>query len=128
MPSSIPRAAALILVLALGACAGSAAPGGVRPNANLITQAEIDQAGPSSAYDLVQKLRPTWLRKRGNTSFSQDTDVAVYLDGVRMGDRDALRSISSVDIMTLEFLDARRATARYGEGHTAGAILIKTRR
>lgn len=127
MRSSILHAATFALVLALAACAGPAAPGTARPNANLITQAEIDEAGPASAYDLVQKLRPIWLRKRGNTSFTQDTDVVVYLDGVHMGNREALRDIFSTDIRSLEFLDARRATARFGVGHTGGAILVKTR-
>ncbi|MGD8321007.1 MAG: hypothetical protein PVJ02_11140 [Gemmatimonadota bacterium] len=127
MPSSLPKAAVLFAVLVLAACAPAASPGAARPSANLITRAEIDEAGPSSAYDLVQKLRPIWLRKRGNTSLSQDTDVVVYLDGVRMGNREALRDISTTDIRSLEFMDARRATARFGEGHVAGAILVRTR-
>lgn len=127
MVTSDLRVAALVLCLALGACAGAGTTGGPRLNATLITRAEIDEAGPSSAYDLVQKLRPIWLRKRGNTSVSQETDVVVYFDGVRMGEREALREISSTNVESLEFLDARRATARYGEGHVAGAILVRTR-
>ena len=128
MPSPMQRTAALFLLLALGACAGGPGTGTSRPNANMITRTEIDEAGPSSAYDLVQKLRPIWLRKRGNTSFTRNTDVVVYLDGVAMGDREALRSLSTPEIESLEFLDARRATVRFGEGHTAGAILVKTRK
>lgn len=127
MVTSALRVAALVLCLAAGACAGAGTTGGPRINANLISRAEIEEAGPSSAYDLVQKLRPIWLRKRGNTSFTQETDVVIYFDGVRMGEREALREISSTNVESLEFLDARRATARYGEGHVAGAILVRTR-
>jgi len=120
---------AFALALVLAGCAGGTpgAQGGPRFNPDLITRAEVDEAGPSSAYDLVQKLRPLWLRKRGNTSFTQDTDVAVYLDGTKMGEREALRSVDTSVIERMEFLDARRATARFGIGHTAGAILVITR-
>ena len=116
----------LLLVLAAAACASSGTARASRPDADLITRAEIDEAGPSSAYDLIQKLRPTWLRKRGNTSFTQETDLVVYLDGVRMGNRDALRNISTNAIQSIEYLDSRRATNRFGSGHVAGAILIHT--
>lgn len=118
---------AMLAVLVLGACA-TGAPGGERIDPNLITRAEIDEAGPSSAYDLVQKLRPVWLRERGAVSFTDETDVAVYLDGGRVGGREELRSIHTHNIETLEFLDARRANNRFGSGHVNGAILVRTRR
>ena len=121
------RSTLAILALSfLGACA-TGAPGAERPDPNLITRTEIDEAGPSSAYDLIQKLRPMWLRERGAVSFNDETDVAVYLDGSRLGGREELRGIHSQNIETLEFLDARRATNRYGSGHVNGAILIQTR-
>lgn len=125
MSSRAQRAAALVLALALGACAAKA-PGSPRPNPNLITRAEIEQEGPSSAYDLVQKLRPTWLLER-NRSFSQATQVVVYLDGTRLGGPDELRNLSTTDLEKLEYLDERRATARFGAGHVNGAILVTTR-
>ncbi len=115
-----------LLVLTMAACASPGTPRASRPNPDLITRAEIEEAGPSSAYDLIQKLRPTWLRKRGNTSFTQDTDLVVYLDGTRMGNRDALRNVSTNYIQSIEYLDSRRATNRFGTGHVAGAILIHT--
>lgn len=83
-------------------------------------------AGFSSAYDLIQKLRPIWLRKRGQTSFTQEGDIVVYLDGTRLGDREALRSLRTESLETLQYMDARRATNRYGAGHVNGAILIVT--
>jgi len=113
-------------VMALAACATGSADS-PRYNADRISRVEVDQAGPSSAYDLVQKLRPIWLRKRGSTSFTQEGDIVIYLDGTRMGDRESLRTIHTANVETLEFLDARRATARLGAGHVNGAILITTR-
>ena len=50
----------------------------------------------------------------------------VYLDGTRMGERDALRQVDSHNIDYIQYLDARQATARLGSGHVNGAILIHT--
>ena len=113
-------------VLALTACAAGQA-GSTRLNADRISRVEVEEAGPSSAYDLIQKLRPIWLRKRGQTSFTQESDIVVYLDGTRMGNREALRSVRTDILESLEFLDARRATNRFGSGHINGAILLATR-
>jgi len=110
----------------LSACA-TGAPGASRPNPDLITRAEIDRESPSSAYDLVQNLRPIWLRERGAVSFTEETDIVVYLDGSRLGGRQELRNVYTQNIESLEFLDARKATNRFGSGHVNGAILIRTR-
>lgn len=120
------RLLAGFFMLALVACAAGNSSG-TRMNPNLITRAEIDDAGPSTVYDLIQKLRPVWLRERGAVSFTDETDLAVYLDRSRMGGRDELRTIYTQNVETLEFLDARRATNRFGSGHVNGAILIRTR-
>lgn len=117
---------AVVVTLLLSACA-SGPPGAPRPNPNLITRAEIDDVGPTSAFELIQELRPMWLRERGAVSFTQETDLVVYLDGSRVGGRDELRNIYTYNIETVEFMDARRATNRYGPGHVNGAILITTR-
>lgn len=124
----IMRKPTLLAVAALVLTACAAGPSGSpRLDSNRISRAEIEQAGPSSAYNLIQKLRPIWLRKRGQTSFTQEGDVSVYLDGTRMGERDSLRSVSTDTLESLEFMDARRATNRFGSGHVNGAILLRTR-
>ena len=118
---------ALLAALTLTAC-GTGQPGSPRPNPDQITRVEIDEAGPSNLYTLVQNLRPIWLRERGATSFTDEIDVVVYLDGTRMGERESLRGIHSSNVETLQFYSARRATARFGVGHVNGAILVTTRR
>jgi Prokaryotic membrane lipoprotein lipid attachment site len=115
-----------VAALVLAACAAGRS-GTSRLDSDRISREEIEQAGPSSAYDLIQKLRPIWLRKRGQTSFTQESDVVVYLDGTRLGARDSLRSFDTTTLESLEFLDARRATNRFGPGHVNGAILLRTR-
>ena len=113
-------------ILALTACAaGSSGGSGMDPDR--ISRVEIDEVGPTSAYDLIQKLRPLWLRKRGPTSFTQEGDVVVYLDGTRLGERESLRTVATANLESLEFIDAGRATNRFGSGHVYGAILLRTR-
>jgi len=120
-----PTALALAALLFTACAAGQS--GSPRINPDRISRVEIEEAGPSSAYDLIQKLRPIWLRKRGNTSFTQDTDLWVYVDGTRLGERDSLRGVRTENLESLEFMDARRATNRFGPGHMNGAILLTTR-
>ena len=117
---------AFLAVITVFAC-GTGQPGTPRPNADLISRIEIDEAGPSDLFTLVQNLRPIWLRERGATSFTDETDVVVYLDGTRMGGRESLRGIHSSNVETLQFLNAQRATARFGIGHVNGAIAVTTR-
>jgi hypothetical protein len=126
MSTPASRLATLLLpfALAAGACAAGWASG--RPSRNVITRAEVEAEGPSSVFDLVQKIRPYWLTQR-TRSLTQDTEVVVYLDGTRMGGPEALRQVSTPDVEKLEYLDARLATARLGTGHVNGAILITTR-
>ncbi len=122
----VSAASALAATLVVVACAGYST-GSPRSNSNLITQVDIAEAGTADAYQLVQRLRPVWLQIRGSTSFTQGSDVAVYLDGTKVGEREALRSIRTDDIQSIEFLDAGRAQLRFGVGHENGAILVTTR-
>ncbi|MGD2120749.1 MAG: hypothetical protein PVJ76_03350 [Gemmatimonadota bacterium] len=115
------------LILLLTVACGTAGAGGSGLNANLITRAQIDEEGPANAYEIVQALRPTWLEKRGVTSFYDEGDIRVYLDGSSLGGIDALRGIHSDNIESIEFLDERRASYRFGPGHEHGVIHVITK-
>ena len=114
------------LILLLAGCA-SQGGGGPRVNANLITRAEIDEMGPSNAYNIVQALRSNWLRKRGSTSFRQEGEILVYVDGTGPSSLDILRGIHSDNIESLRFMNERQATYRFGSGHEHGVILVDLR-
>jgi len=116
----------IVIVLALAACASSGAkPGGAaRRSADQITYAEISTASAMNAYDLIDRLRPTWLRTQGRSGI-----IVVYLDGHRLGDLSSLRSLSTEGIRSLQWLDAGRAATvltEIGSDAIAGAIVIKT--
>lgn len=117
----------VLLMLGVGSACGvpptQSAPG-LRRNSNLITMEEVQRSSAADALQLVQTLRPAWLRIRGLQSFTDDGLVVVYLDQVRLGGPASLRSIPVVAVETVQFLDAAAATQRWGTGHTHGAILI----
>lgn len=94
-----------------------------------ISQQEIrDAAGALNAYALVQRLRPNWLHKRGPKSIRNPGGISVYVDGIQYGSTPrALRSIQVVNVESLEFLGAARATNRHGAGHEYGAIVVHTK-
>ncbi|HEX6574214.1 MAG TPA: hypothetical protein VF042_04520 [Gemmatimonadaceae bacterium] len=124
-------AAASLLLFVACSSATTATPHTARGNRNVITFEEIQaEARPgATAWDLISSLRPLFLNSRGRVSL-QNTAPAyavVYMDGMRYGEIQALRSISVESIRSVEYLSSSDATTRYGTDHPAGAIVIVTR-
>lgn len=88
----------------------------------LIGEDEVERASVATAYELVQGLRPQWLRS------SDDARIMVYLDGRRLGPPETLQSIPRADVARVEYFDAVEAQQRWGTGHPEGAINVVTRR
>lgn len=99
---------------------------GLRGGRAAITAEEMRGRGVRNALDAVQLLRPEWLTDRGYHVIGEEADerIRVYLDDVRLGGIPSLRDVSIERIGSLHFLDAGAATARWGAGHSHGAILI----
>jgi hypothetical protein len=91
------------------------------PRSRLITVDEMGTA--ATAYDAVRRVRPNFLYTRGSRE-----DVVVYLDGVRLGGVEMLYALRPSELALIRHLDASTATTWYGSGHTAGAILLYSRR
>jgi hypothetical protein len=119
---------ALIAVLQLQACASSAQ---IPPqhDRTRISLEEIDElAERTPASQIVRRLRPAWLRGRGQTRLrGAEPSVVVYVNNQRVGGAEALERFTSWEIRELNYLDAVAATQRFGTGHGAGAILIVLR-
>jgi hypothetical protein len=99
-----------------------------------VTKDEITGTPASTAYDLVYHLRPDWLRARGTASMVGGSEGSgaplVYLDGVKMGGLDALKSISSREIQSMEWIPGAKAElvlSDVGSRAIVGAIALKTR-
>ena len=149
-----------LCLLSMASCA-PAGGGGVqqapRTASSAITAEEIAGTNVTTAYQLVQSLRPQWVRQRGMQSLSESThtrpvgsgksasgdvtanqgsvtvpnagqpQVLVYLGNARMGDLSALRTILVADVGTIEYLEPAKASLRFGGGHSHGAIVITPR-
>jgi hypothetical protein len=124
----------LAVLFASAGCASSATPPATRAARNIITRAEIDVTPAHSAYELVSRLRPTWLRATAPGSISggaiRSQVTLVYLDDIRLGGVEALRTIGTLPIRSIRFLDATEAgivLRDIGTQPIAGAIVIRTR-
>ena len=120
--------AALSLVFV--ACASDPAARTTDRDRNVISAEEIAAEPTTSAAELVERLRPAWLRSRGPTSIRSGNPSLpiVYIDEVRTGGLDTLYRISTQIIREVRFINGRDATTKYGLDHGGGVIMIATRR
>jgi hypothetical protein len=120
-----------VLLLVTVAAIACAPPTGrvERRNTNLITRQQIVDSQAATAYDVINRVRPTFLRSRGRTTISSGASeyAQVYLDGQKYGEIAILHSVPVDHIREIRFLNAADATTRFGTGHTAGVIEIITR-
>ena len=133
----------LALAVSLGACQSTAANAfdpprsaaaaeEARGSRDEIVWAEIrrrENIDPS-ARQLIERLRPNWLRARGSISFANPGSAypVVYIDGIRYGSIDTLHQITPSQIQRIEFIRPGDATIRWGTGHPSGVINIVTGR
>ena len=115
----------------LAGCAHAALPATQASSASVITEAEIDSAHASTAYDVIHKLRPQFLTSRGKLSLDPGVPPAlprVYVDEQFFGDASTLRAIPAGTIESMRYYSAGEAQYKYGHDNAAGVIAITTKR
>ncbi len=75
----------------------------------------------STLYEVIERLRPRWLRGRGRGA------TAVLMDGQRL-DLRALRTVRPADVELVRWVSAQDATTRFGSGYANGLIEVVSRR
>ena len=108
-----------------------------RGGPDLITSEEITQSGKSysTAYELVESLRPTMMRSRAGTmtyntpSGTSTNDAAAinviaFVDDVRLGGVEAMRQVPASQVKEIRYINGRDATTKWGTGYTSGVIQI----
>ena len=140
----------LVATVSIGAAACASSPSGStasgpKPSPNLITADEISRSTVQTAFEAVQKLRPSMLRHQqvasanGQGGLSDKAPpikgtavasgaVVVYLDGTRLGAVDQLRQISAATIAEVRYFSASEAQMKWGSGHPGGVIEVTTKR
>lgn len=136
------------LLLGHGGAAGRMGPGApvrIAARSSVISEEEVRTSTAETLFQLVQELRPFWLRREGATghtnppapdsedppaplNVADDAGVRVYIERGFVGDIWSLREIALKEVTWLEFLDAATATYRLGQGNPSGAIVVHTGR
>ena len=140
--SRLMRATLLLSISMTTACGASRSP--QRRSAHTrspsvameIPRTELDSLRErvTSAYDLIRRLRPAMLSSRdprlssGATqeSSSDAFGVSVYLDGTYVGGLGVLSSIAARSVTSIRRISSATASAQFGSGLSAGAIVITT--
>jgi len=117
----------LAIALAVTAACSPATQGtgaGARSSSNVLTRQELSTIAVQSLYEAVQRLRPGFLRAR-TTSAGPGFLPVVFVDGIRKGSPEYLRSIPSSEVNEIRYLTVQDATTRYGMNVEAGVLDVK---
>ena len=122
------------LAAIVGCAAGSAGTSGTsapRSGGNVLAAEQIAtfNAEGKTAYDMVVRLRPTWLRARGvqsRTGPSDSTEYAlVVVDGNPAGRTGSLRDIQAYQVSDMRYYDIGEAPGKFGERGSSGVIEVR---
>lgn len=114
-----------ILILAAG-CTASTGGSVTRSSPDMILREDIIAVNRSTAWEVVEMLRPIWLQQRSGQSVNNPTGITVFVNDVRYGDLQSMRSIPTADVHLIQRYSATAASQRWGPGHSAGVIFIST--
>lgn len=124
MRNSILLCAAAVLIFS---CASMQKQNSYEGSRYIITAEEIENSSAVTAYDAIQQLRPGLLDRdqRRSIDLYSTAEVYVYVNGVRYGRKEDLKSISAMEIAEIKYLAPSEATIKFGSDHTGGAFAIK---
>ena len=121
-----------LYLFALAAAVGCASGGpaaGAGTDRNVITETELQSVPASNLYELIEKVRPNFLRSRGAASINLPGGeyAVVYMDGHSYGDLASLRSIIPNQVSQVRYFDASTAASRFGMISATGVIEVTSK-
>ncbi len=130
-----PALVAIATLLTLACSSSGRSSSGLSSQSNarnrgaMISAEELATTAELDAYDAVRRLRPMWLRTRGQVTLTGQgrAGIRVYVNGSRRGELQALRAIRATAIESITFLSSAEATTRFGVDHSDGAIMVVLR-
>ena len=100
-------------------------------NPNVITREEIMATNANNLHDVVQRLRPQWLRVPAPTSINMNNEIVVFQDQMQLGGPEALRQLGPELAFELRWMDGVRASAALpglmSGRHIEGVIIVSTK-
>ncbi len=117
----------IALALVMASCSSAGTGSATSRNSNVVTIEELAEIDYLNGLEALRRLRPNWLRVRGQSTFSRQASAGIrlYVDGRRRDDISELGRIPTTHILEMRFLNGREATTRYGTDHGDGAILVE---
>ena len=108
------------------------APPPPKSSSRQITEEDIERLGSSAAnaYDIVQTLRPQWLRQRNEVMSrpgvgpSATAQFSVFVDDHEMGGLNFLRALPAEQVYSMRFLTMNEVGARYGPTSGPGIVVV----
>jgi hypothetical protein len=113
--------------LVLSSCARHNPIDEPRGQTNMLTRDEIANAPVTTAYEAIDRLRPRFLRPHATGGRPATAYAVVFIDGVRRGALDILRSVAASSVMQVRYLTSADATTRYGLDVEGGVIDVTLR-
>jgi hypothetical protein len=119
---------AAAIVMACASASTGAKSGTTAHATNVISRDEIMAAQVYSAYDAIQRLRPSFFRSHGSTTMAaNDAGLpSVYLNRQLYGDIGSLKQIEVAAIREIHYYTPAEASTRFGKGNPSGAIEVVT--
>lgn len=119
------RAAAIAVLALLSACAVNGSRPGIPADPDRLTVEEIAASGAANAYDVVQRVRPAWLRQQVDSrSDGRELQTLVIHNGARYGYLGSLQDLSAEMIGSMRFLDGTEAqTVLTSNDREIGAVI-----
>jgi hypothetical protein len=123
---------ACFIVIAISACSSATTATGDSPTQkrSTITTEEIQKiSNPGwSAYDLISRVRPEWLRARNPQTLREPDPIypIIYLDDIENGEIESLKDITISRVASVQYITAYDTTARFGKTYVGGAIMVRT--
>ena len=120
----VPLLLTVVAACASGKGSTTASP---RREADLISASELAQIDVPNLHQAIQRLRPNWLRSRGQVSIRSPEagNPVVYIDDTRFGELRTLEQITPAEVREIQRMNAAEATNRFGTGHAGGAIVVR---
>lgn len=95
---------------------------------DVLARAEISTAPVNDAYEALMRFRPELLSRRAPT-VPADSDgglPVVYVNGVKQGGTDVLRTIPARVVFEIRYLSATAASHQFGPFHPGGVLAVRT--
>jgi hypothetical protein len=126
------RALALLLVTAACATSRPGSAPSTSSNRALVTEADIPLTGTETAYELIQRIRPEFLRVHpaqgaAGANGNAAPEPVVMVNGQRVGALGDLRAIPASSLSTIRYYTIEEAKRRFGMQYGGGAIELTYR-